>query len=69
MTLREPFLRASLKFEPRDLWVGVYWNFDSISRTIMTGFFGGNFHKYLAVYICILPMLPIKLEFRWGFKS
>lgn len=37
---------VSLKFEPRDLWIGVYWN---------RPYWG------LEVYICIVPCLPIKL--------
>lgn len=38
----------ALIFEPRDLWVGVYWD-----RT-----------RYeLAVYICLIPTLPLRL--RW----
>lgn len=44
----------SIKFEPRDIWIGVFWN---LSTTVMTG--------RLLVYICILPMLPIKLAFTY----
>jgi len=36
-------------FEPRDIWVGVYWNKDC--------------DWILSVYICILPLLPIRLYF------
>lgn len=40
--------RIELKFEPRDLWIGVYW----------------NRHWYaLEVYICIVPLLPLKVVF------
>lgn len=35
-----------VKFEPRDLWIGVYWN-----KPIWG----------LEIYICIIPCLPIKL--------
>jgi hypothetical protein len=48
------FIAARLRFEPRDLWVGVYWN-----RT------GGVYGScYLDVYICVIPMLPLRLVFR-----
>lgn len=43
----------SIKFEPRDLWVGVYWNFDKDYR-----------EKVFCVYICIIPLFPIMLKFQ-----
>lgn len=42
-----PGFGLSVLFEPRDLWVGVYW-----TKTVWT----------FTVYICIIPMLPIKLN-------
>lgn len=33
-------------FEPRDLWVGVYWDRQWFA---------------LVVYICLIPMLPLKI--------
>ncbi len=41
---------AWLLFEPRDLWIGVYWN-----RTTR-----GPLHT--DVFVCIIPMLPIKIR-------
>lgn len=38
-----------IKFNPRDIWVGVYWDY-----TIGLG---------LDVYVCILPCFPIKISF------
>lgn len=38
-------------FEPRDAWVGVYWT-DSSTR----------WRRSLTVYVCPLPMLPIRME-------
>lgn len=43
-------MRLSIKFEPKDLWVGVFWD--------RCGFSG------YVVYVCLIPMLPIRLE--WG---
>ena len=43
-------LRARLEFQPRDLWVGLYW-------TRM---------RYFHVYICLVPMLPLHLTFGTG---
>jgi hypothetical protein len=36
-------------FEPRDIWVGVYWTRGA--------------DRSLLVYICLLPMLPLLLHF------
>lgn len=37
-----------LKFEPRDLWVGVHWNYST--KMACYG---------IDVYICLVPMFPI----------
>lgn len=46
---------VALKFEPRDLWVGIYWNY--IYRW-------SSAQDCLEIYVCVLPMLPIKVELR-----
>lgn len=47
-----------LRFEPRDLWIGVYWN---ATRSIE-----GPYHR-LDIYICVIPTLPIRFRFEWGW--
>jgi len=49
-----PETEIKLKFEPRDLWIGVYWD----------GGHEGRFH-WLVIYICVIPMLPIKIGMNW----
>lgn len=49
--------RVSIEFNPHDLWIGVFWHYYSY-LTI-------DFDK-LDVYICIVPMLPILIAFRWS---
>lgn len=45
-------------WEPRDLWVGVYW-------TTCSKIVGDT----LDIYICLLPCLPIKLQWFWLAKD
>jgi hypothetical protein len=57
----ERFLRPSvaLLWEPRDLWVGVYWDKDASasfydpSCTIL--------EREYRVYVCLIPCLPIRV--------
>ena len=37
-------------FEPRDLWVGLFWNTGNVDGETFT-----------AYYVCLLPMLPISV--------
>lgn len=45
-------LSIKLLWEPRYLWIGAYWARD--------------FH-HLFVYICLIPMLPIRFHYAWSF--
>lgn len=49
----------TVKFEPRDLRIGVYWD---RARSIESAY------QKLDVYLCLLPMLPIRFRFEWGWK-
>lgn len=44
-------MAVALLFEPRDLWFGVFWD---------TYWEGPR--KELIVYVCILPMFPIRVS-------
>jgi len=46
--------KVRIFFEPRDLWVGVYWT--------KRAAYGHN-QAETDVYICLLPMLPIRVRF------
>lgn len=52
-----------IKFEPRDLWFGVFWDikeeFNSINEQFV---FKILIVKYLYIYICIIPCFPIIIK-------
>jgi hypothetical protein len=50
-------LTVSLIWEPRDLWIGAFW--ESESDEIHEGVF----ERQIVVYLCLLPCLP--LRFYW----
>jgi hypothetical protein len=41
--------KVDVFFEPRDLWLGLYWTREEERQT-------------LKVYICLIPMFPIYVE-------
>jgi len=43
-----------ISFNPHDLFVGAYWEWDDFSG-------GGVFGYELRIYLLIIPMFPIKL--------
>ncbi len=47
------WVELELLFEPRDLWIGMYWK-----RRKSWGFANASWE----FYICIVPTLPIHLE-------
>lgn len=40
-------------FEPRDLWVGVYWTHPDVA-----------WEHAVDIHVCVLPMLPLKIGWR-----
>lgn len=54
MTLRDLRPSIRLKFEPRDLWIGIYW--DRPPRTYC-------WTVRLDVYACLVPCFPVHLRF------
>lgn len=46
----KPWMRWSVAFEPRDVWVGLYWKRHECA---------------LDLYFCLLPMCPINFYIQW----
>lgn len=51
---------GGVKFEPRDLWVGVFWD--------MQGRPGGLLRSF-RLYVCLVPMIPLWLRISWIKKA
>jgi len=43
-------MKAGIEFEPRDLWLGIYWRMDVMGR--------------LHLYLGLVPMFPIHVMLR-----
>lgn len=46
---------AEIVFEPRDMWVGLYWTNEPLN-----GWDKWKFH----VYICVVPMFPLHIMWK-----
>ena len=44
---------VSIKFNPHDLWIGVYWNQEEI-----------GYVNFIDVFVCLLPALPIHIQIK-----
>lgn len=50
-----------VKFEPRDLWIGVYWT------RVRTTNLESDFENY-RIYVCLVPCFPVIFEVRRKIK-
>lgn len=51
---------VKLKWEPRDLWVGVYWRKEN-------PYYDGGWWGSFDIYVCLVPCFPIR--FAWAALS
>lgn len=47
-------VKVQLQFEPRDLWVGIFWQVRKPPDLPAP-------YRILHVYICVIPMLPLHI--------
>lgn len=56
-------MNFSIKFEPRDAWVGLFWDVKNEDKKIKDpnyGFTVGTMKcRNLYIYLCVIPFLPI----------
>lgn len=51
-------MNVTVKFEPRDIWIGAYWD---LSKSVESPY------RRLKIYICIVPLFPIIFDLEWGW--
>lgn len=57
--------KVDVLFEPRDLWVGVYWNRDTEYVLLVDEDF-----EVFSMYITFIPMFPIFIQWReWDYQA
>ncbi len=53
-------MNIEVKWEPRDLWVGIYWD---VMKVISTNYELKDSHYIiLKIYICLIPCFPIMIS-------
>ena len=57
---REWGLLVSFLFEPRDVWIGLFWKSDPPFEAV--GIYD------LTFYLCLLPCLPLRIHF-WRYPD
>jgi hypothetical protein len=53
-----PKVWLALVFEPRDLWIGVYWKRPDV-----------GWEHAVDIYVCIVPCLPIVVQLRLSNRA
>ena len=54
--LRRENLRITGEFNPQDIWIGIYWEMDTLHYMNA---------KSIDIYFCLIPMFPIHIEKSW----
>lgn len=58
--------KSIFKIEPRDVWVGVYWDATNIEKAYAEDFVRSTHRWYVNVYVCPLPCCLIRFAVEFG---
>lgn len=53
-------MKINLKFEPRDLWIGLYWDVKKDYSCCYSR--QDKPENKIKLYFCLIPMLPLVVE-------
>ena len=66
-------MKARIEFEPRNLWVGVYWRrircrwiCDDDQSKVYNALLLPREVQRLHVYLCLVPCFPLHIVCEWG---
>ncbi len=54
---KQPAYVVGPYWEPRDIWIGMYWDLGWINQSVNTSV------RRLDVYVCLIPCFPIRLVY------
>lgn len=60
-TVKPKIKTRGIKFEPRDLWIGLFWDHCGMCSI------GGSYH-WITIYVCLIPCFPIWFEINHKFE-
>lgn len=50
-------IKAQIQWEPRDIWIGLFWRTTERER-----------NRYLHLYVCVVPFLPMHVTVWLGVR-
>lgn len=63
--------KPTIKYEPRDLWIGLYWDKAvdwAESIDIDMDPFSGNYWNVIRLYFVLIPTIVLKIELHYDMQ-